>query len=334
LARIDLAEGRAARALATLNSVLDKKGADMPPRWVASLYELRARSNAAVHDYRQAYADLQEHMHRYVAANDAERNKQAAALRTRFEIDRQVAHNELLQRELALEKERTQRQKEQMQWVVAAGVAGAFVIALLTYILHANLRHKRQLAHLADVDALTALPNRRCTAELASQALATAAETHRPMTIAIVDLDHFKTINDRCGHAAGDHVLREFAATARASLRAADVVGRWGGEEFLIVLPDTTLDTALMSLQRLRAAALDIELPACAAGLRVSFSAGLATNDVGVRTLDEIIAQADAALYEAKHQGRDLVRIAEESFRMASTGVHRALRTADAQRSR
>ena len=145
--------------------------------------------------------------------------------------------------------------------------------------------------------------------------------------MAIIDLDHFKAINDRCGHAAGDHVLREFARVSRGALRATDVLGRWGGEEFLLILPETTLDAALASVERLRVLALAIQLPAAdkEAPLRITFSAGLATTADGARSLGEIIARADAALYEAKNEGRDLVRIDRESYQTASTGVRRAL---------
>jgi diguanylate cyclase (GGDEF)-like protein len=149
---------------------------------------------------------------------------------------------------------------------------------------------------------------------------------HKPLTIAVIDLDHFKTINDRYGHAAGDFVLKEFARVGRETLRSTDFLGRWGGEEFIVVLPDTSLDTAMLSIERLRAAALQVKLPASTDELRVSFSAGLATNESGVKTLDDIVAQADVALYEAKSSGRDLVRISGESFNSASTGVRRALR--------
>jgi len=152
------------------------------------------------------------------------------------------------------------------------------------------------------------------------------------VTIALLDLDHFKAINDRCGHAAGDAVLREFATRASRHLRGSDVLGRWGGEEFLLVLPDTTLDTAVASLERLRLVALDIPLPPNADGLRVSLSAGLATNEAGLSSLDEIVARADAALYAAKADGRNLVRIAQEHYLTASTAVRRALRERTAAR--
>lgn len=330
IAQIDLGEGHASQALTALNGVLDHGGTDMPPRRLAMLYKLRAEANAALKRYEGAYADLNEYMRRYVEVNDADRTKQSAILRTHFETDRQIERSATLQRELALGKERSQRQRALLRWTVIGIGAGGLVIVLLTYTLAISMRHRRQLIRLASRDVLTGLLNRRRTIELATRALSDAISQRRPLTLGIIDLDHFKTINDRCGHAVGDYVLKEFARIGRESLRATDVFGRWGGEEFLIVLPDTTLDTALAGMERLRIAALAIELPSSGAGLRISFSAGLATSELGVATLDDVIAQADAALYEAKQRGRNLVRISNESYRMASTGVRQALQASGA----
>jgi diguanylate cyclase (GGDEF)-like protein len=188
-----------------------------------------------------------------------------------------------------------------------------------------NLRYRRRLVQLANLDGLTALPNRRRTVELAGEALRHADQSGRTVTVALLDFDHFKQINDRCGHAAGDHALKEFARLAKGMLRSGDTLGRWGGEEFLLVLPDCPLDRAYASVERLRNLALSIQLPSSGTDLRISLSAGLATNAKGPRSLDEIIASADVALYEAKAAGRDLVRIARDSLAAASTGVRRAL---------
>jgi len=225
-----------------------------------------------------------------------------------------------------LEKERVQRQKDQLRWTVAAILAGTCVIALLTYILLAGQRHRRQLVDLASHDGLTGLPNRRRSVEVATEALQAAVTMHSPLTIGLIDLDYFKLINDRYGHAVGDAVLKDFAKVGRMSLRATDFLGRWGGEEFIVVLPGITLDVAMLSIERLRNAALGITLPDGPDPMRVSFSAGLATLDSDIKTLDDIIAQADVALYEAKSNGRDVVRISSESLESASTGVRRALR--------
>jgi diguanylate cyclase (GGDEF)-like protein len=316
-------EGRADQSLATLNSVLERGGADMPPHRVAMLYQWRAQTNAALKRYENAYADLDEYVRRYVEVNDAERTRQSTALRARFETDREIERNATLQRELL-------RQEEQLRWTILGVVASACVIVLLTYILIISTRHRRQLTQLASQDELTGVLNRRSLVERANEVLQEAATRQQPLTLGLIDLDHFKIINDRYGHAVGDHVLKEFARIGRELLRDSDIFGRWGGEEFLVVLPDTTLDGALTIVERLRLAALAIELPSSGANHRVSISAGLASHEGMNRKLDHIIAEADAALYEAKERGRDVVHIADESLRMASTGVRQALRQSGA----
>jgi diguanylate cyclase (GGDEF)-like protein len=295
------------------------------PSHVASIYQSRARANAALHNYRDAYADLTEYVRRYAAANDAERAQGAAAMRARFETDREIERNALLNHELGESREQSQRQARELRWNAIAVISGVLVIALLIYFLVVNRRYRQQLVKLASQDALTGLPNRRRTAELATAALAEAKATGSPLTIAIIDMDHFKIINDRCGHATGDFVLKEFARVGREALRDADVLGRWGGEEFLLVMPGATLEFGLASLERMRTMVFGIHLPASGAGLRVSLSAGLATSQRHGRSLDEMIARADSALYAAKNDGRDLVRVAEEGY-LSTTAIRRAIR--------
>ncbi len=323
IAYIDLEEGQAARALEALNEILKNGASDVPPRNVAPIIKLRSRANAAMGNYRESYADLEEYQRRMTAADDARRIRQSATLRARFEMDRQLQRNAELNRDLQVSQ---QRQVEQERWTAIAAATGAIIIILL--VLHAISirRHRRQLALLANTDSLTGLPNRRRTYELGKEAMAKALEDKLPLTVAVVDLDHFKSINDRFGHAGGDRVLQEFARVCRESIRAEDILGRWGGEEFLIVMPGASLDVALIALERVRALALHIELPSMSAGLRVCLSAGLASLEPNLKTLDELIARGDAALYRAKHEGRDLVRIADESLLEMSSGARRALR--------
>ncbi|MFZ0498879.1 MAG: GGDEF domain-containing protein [Steroidobacteraceae bacterium] len=328
LAEIDLHDGHARQALAMLNQILDQNGTDMDAGAVATAYLARAHAYGALHDYDKAYLDLAEYLQRYRADVLARSVRLQQTVRERFLAEQEIARNAILRHQLELTQARATRQTETLRWVAAAGTAGVLVIALLSYILLSNLRYRRELVRLAGEDNLTAMPNRGHTVKLATAALEAAAAQHQPLTVAIIDLDHFKSINDRCGHAGGDYVLKEFARVSRGSLRAGDILGRWGGEEFLLILPDTTLDAALASVERLRVLAIAIQVPASTAGdpVRVTFSAGLATTAEGARSLDEIIARADAALYEAKNEGRDLVRIDHESYQTASTAVRRALR--------
>ncbi len=325
LARIDMAQGNPEKALTTLNEVLDHQGADLLPTRVAELYEWRARTNAALRNYRDAYLDLSEYSRRYTAINDAERSRKSAALRARFETDREIERNATLKHELAESQERMQRQAQQLRWNAIISVSGVLVIAIMVYFLITNYRYRQQLVRLASQDGLTGLPNRRRTAELANAALAAAAAAGTPLAIAIIDMDHFKVINDRCGHATGDHVLKGFAQIGLTALRPGDVLGRWGGEEFLLIMPKASLDVVLATLERLRTLTFGIHLPPSGAGMRVSMSAGVAVYDRIVRSLDELIARADSALYVAKNAGRDVVRVADESF-LASGTIRRATR--------
>jgi diguanylate cyclase (GGDEF)-like protein len=325
-ARIYLGFGHPDLALATMNQVLDHGGEDLPPRIVGAMHMWRARANAALRYYREAYWDLQEYMSRYTAANDAEREKQAGALRARFETDRVIERNSSLTRELQSSQQQSSRQAQQLRWNSVAVMAGVCIIALLVYFLMANRSYRAQLVQLASQDPLTGLPNRRHTLELAMAALEEARSTQKPLTLAVIDMDHFKLINDRCGHATGDHVLKEFARAGREALRESDILGRWGGEEFLLLMPETPIELAVASLERLRTLVFGIRLPPSGNGLSVSLSAGLATYDDTVKSFEDLIARADAALYTAKNEGRDLIRLSDSDFRNSTTGVRRALR--------
>jgi diguanylate cyclase (GGDEF)-like protein len=159
---------------------------------------------------------------------------------------------------------------------------------------------------LATLDELTALANRRHMNEvLAIEERREHAGGHATC-IALLDIDFFKQINDRHGHAAGDEVLRQFAAAARAELRANDVLARWGGEEFLLMLPDTLPLEAQAVLARLRVRVARLEVAGVAFERPLSFSGGLTTRKER-EPLAATVNRADKALYQAKSSGRDRV---------------------------
>jgi diguanylate cyclase len=164
----------------------------------------------------------------------------------------------------------------------------------------------RRIEELAELDELTGSLNRRCIMRILDEEVSRAQRTKAPCSIALIDLDWFKRINDTYGHPTGDEVLRTFAITVFANIRNFDRFGRFGGEEFMLVLPDTPRDAALRILDRLRAIVADLDWSAFSPGMRVTVSAGIATlqpND----TLDTVLARADGALYEAKAQGRNCI---------------------------
>jgi diguanylate cyclase (GGDEF)-like protein/PAS domain S-box-containing protein len=151
-----------------------------------------------------------------------------------------------------------------------------------------------EVQSLARSDALTGLPNRRVLDEVLPREMARALRAGAPLCLAIVDIDHFKAYNDTHGHLAGDTVLRDCAAAWDPQLRGEDTILRYGGEEFLIVLPDCAADDASEIVERLRAATPDEQ----------TCSAGLAVWRPG-ESVDDLVGRADKALYEAKENGRD-----------------------------
>jgi diguanylate cyclase (GGDEF)-like protein len=161
-----------------------------------------------------------------------------------------------------------------------------------------------RIHRLATRDDLTGLINRRHMEELANLEHRRSMRSGGTPCLCLVDIDHFKRVNDLHGHAAGDEVLRLFARHAAASMRETDVLARWGGEEFLVMLPDTQSNEASMGFERLRRLLSRDQVWGDRLHLRVTFSAGLTAWRHG-ESMRDALARADAALYEAKASGRD-----------------------------
>jgi diguanylate cyclase (GGDEF)-like protein len=197
--------------------------------------------------------------------------------------------------------------------MASCSVSVAFLTGV-TSTMRARLKAQREelaaaldtIRVLATVDDLTALANRRHMHAMLAAEERRESTSGLPTCIALLDIDFFKQINDRHGHAAGDEVLRRFAACARAQLRTGDVLARWGGEEFLLMLPDTALEDAQAVLARVRACVADLGLPEVAFERTLSFSGGLTTRD-GREPLTATVNRADKALYQAKSGGRDRI---------------------------
>jgi diguanylate cyclase (GGDEF)-like protein len=184
----------------------------------------------------------------------------------------------------------------------------------------------RRLAELVRTDAMTGLLNRRGFAELCHQALHEQNRSQRPLCFLMADVDHFKLFNDTYGHDGGDQVLRAVAETLRNSLRAQDVVARWGGEEFIVMLPGTDAAGAGQVAESLRraVAAINLTMPSGPASITVSF--GVAEHPPGAR-LEDSTAQADQALYLAKQRGRNRVEWANPAGKTPGAGQTAELAT-------
>ena len=172
----------------------------------------------------------------------------------------------------------------------------------------ANLRNLAVAEIRAATDGLTGLPNKRAVTDALKRTFAQATMTKSPLALLLLDLDHFKQVNDQHGHAAGDQVLAGVGAALRGVLRVRDFAGRNGGEEFAVLLPDTDIAAALEIAERVRAAIAEITLPGT--DVPVTVSVGVAGFPDHASTLERLERLADAALYVAKRQGRNRVELA------------------------
>ena len=170
----------------------------------------------------------------------------------------------------------------------------------------------RRVEQLATHDELTGMLNRRSIVALIEEAVRAAQETGQDFSVVMLDLDHFKAVNDRFGHHAGDLALRQFTTAIGATLRDTDRLGRYGGEEFLLLLQATRSRPAFRIAERLREAVAQADWSAVAPGVGLTVSAGIARHHRG-DTANALIRRADAALYEAKRLGRNRVVMAGDS---------------------
>jgi diguanylate cyclase (GGDEF)-like protein len=200
-------------------------------------------------------------------------------------------------------------------WAVAGLAVATLVYGLRNVLAHLrNLEERDRLAYLSQVDALTALPNRRAFDDRLQREWSLARRSGRGLALLMIDIDHFKLLNDSLGHPEGDRRLRQVAAMlGQCATRASDLVARYGGEEFAAILPATSAAQAAALGEIMRAGVQSLELATPAAGGRVTISIGVGSFEPGDvldddRGPEALLACADAALYAAKHEGRNRVR--------------------------
>jgi diguanylate cyclase len=209
---------------------------------------------------------------------------------------------------------------EAVQWIVLCVVLiwfafmGGYISKLRRTLAASNVRLETAFKTIQEMsvrDELTGAYNRRYLMQLLVQEKNRVDRGGREMSVCILDIDHFKAINDNYGHLAGDEVLRVIAGEALASLRASDYFGRYGGEEFLMILPQTSIEGARIIADRFRRRLEVQKFPNVDPQLRVTTSIGIAQYSGGEDVV-QTLARADAALYGAKHRGRNRVELATE----------------------
>ena len=206
-------------------------------------------------------------------------------------------------------------------------LSGCIALNLRIQRIRAKLQQQREALaqalevnrELATRDELTGLINRRAMLDLMALEHSRSLRSGRPLLLAQLDIDHFKPINDQHGHATGDRALQAFAGTVRASVRDTDVLARWGGEEFVLMLTDTSAEHARELLERIRQAVQALEIAHSAGSLQLTVYIGLAQHLPG-DTVERTLERADQALYRAKALGRNRVVVAPAAHRTVSVG--------------
>jgi diguanylate cyclase (GGDEF)-like protein len=324
--RLYLALGRSKEAVAQFDRAIAPGGAQ-PADDIAELYELRSRAHAAVGNYSAAFNDQGEYLRRMREQGTLDRIREVAQLRVQFENDQEKQKIALLEKDKKLAQEQIIGQRRTTQLVAIAGLTGLVIALFLGYALFSNRRHRAELIRLAERDELTGLLNRRAIVRKAVELLSRAREAKGTLVIGLIDLDHFKSINDRFGHAVGDQLLQRLAIAMRTALHTREIFGRYGGEEFLVLFPDTTMEQAKLAAERLRGTLRDQPLRIDDEDVMVTLSFGLSSFEGGDVLFDQVARRADIALYVAKTQGRDRVEI-------YNSARHGTLAVTSAQRQR
>ena len=313
---IDLRRGQAlaglgahaqAMALYARAAVAIERGGNL--RYQAMLYRARAASEQALGQTGAALADLQRYIGADAAIDAGNRSQQAEVLEFQFDTARNEAENRRLTAEKAMRERQLSALLAARRWQWTAIALGSRLVALLFALVMRQVARARNLSVLASTDPLTGVANRRRIERFGVQAVAQARSRHQPLTVLTFDIDHFKQVNDAHGHLVGDRVLIRLAQACQGALRHGDLLGRTGGEEFLVVLPDTRLAQALPIAQRLRAAAAGLDLSDVPGQAPVTISLGLAELRAADVDLVDLLARADGALYRAKSEGRDRIEV-------------------------
>jgi diguanylate cyclase (GGDEF)-like protein len=195
-------------------------------------------------------------------------------------------------------------------WIEASNRALAVIVFWVTAVLIVRRNTAEEaLRTLATTDSLTGAMTRGHFLELSEREFARSRRYHHPLSVVILDIDHFKRVNDRYGHAAGDAVLTALAENCRERLRTVDLFGRIGGEEFAVTMPETSLALAARAADRLRASLASIRIPVDGGSVALTVSIGVVGLYEGDADFDALLVRADKALYAAKEAGRDRIEV-------------------------
>jgi len=303
-ARLLAGVGRAAEAAMRLRDIESRVRASRQDLLLADWQEAQADAQARLGRWRDAYATLEAW--KLIDGRIQQQRISEQAARLRMQYNRQRDEEDLM----VLRRLNAQSRRLAQTQAVAIGLFVVLLLVSLGYALR-KFRQARRLQLLASTDELTGLPNRRALIAYVEHRLRRLERGQGTLSVLMIDVDRFKCINDTYGHAIGDEVLRHIAQVLPTGLRGRDRLGRLGGEEFLVVLPGAGLAQAAQVADRMRAAIAATPLIGAAGKLHFTVSIGVAELGRTQESVADLLARADAALYQAKGNGRNAVALAE-----------------------
>jgi diguanylate cyclase (GGDEF)-like protein len=279
-------------------------------RYLAELYDERSRNQEALGKPAAALADLRLKMEADAALARMAKTQLTTLMSWQFDTERRELENRKLAADKALKEQQLATLERIRGWQWLAILLACALLLVMLWLAWRQLRQSRRLHRLALTDPLTGISNRRHIEYMLHTAIDEARHSHRELAVIMFDIDHFKRVNDGHGHPAGDQVLEQIVHVCQGVLRQNDRLGRMGGEEFLVVLPDTHLEDGLQVAERLRASVVAARPVVAGVELQLSISLGVAQLRPAETGAVSLVRRADAALYHAKDNGRNRVEAA------------------------
>ncbi len=302
--------GKGREALRDLEFAREYFEKEKNDRFLEKTHDERAQVLSVIGDWQGAAQARELQLALLRKLSDSAKAQQTSRLRVQFDSERKEQENASLTAENMLRKQALASASEIERLQRMALLLGALAIVALAFLVYRQFIYSRRLRELAMTDELTRLPNRRHLIAVAEAQLAHAKRDGKVFTVLAIDIDHFKRINDQFGHDAGDVVLQRVAQTCRRALRANDIIGRTGGEEFIAILPTADASIAADIAERVRVEISSVNVHDISEGLTVTVSIGLAQWLSTDRLFSMLAKRADEALYLAKTGGRNRIVVA------------------------
>ncbi|AOE48798.1 tetratricopeptide repeat-containing diguanylate cyclase [Kangiella sediminilitoris] len=274
-------------------------------RYLSMLYEARSKNYEMLGQEKEALQMMQKHLELSRILEKDREQQQILVLRYQFDSERSDLENKKLVAEKKLKETEVEALKKTQRWQLVAIVLGGLLSLVLVILIVRQFGLSKRLKQQALTDSLTGVANRRHIESYCKTVLEQAKQHSADASIIVFDIDNFKQINDKHGHVVGDEVLKKLSEFCQTMLRQLDKLGRYGGEEFLVVLPQANLENAYQVAERLRLGLQQISFGSNDQPFNITVSLGVAEYDKN-ETMDQLIDRADEALYRAKSQGRNM----------------------------